>query len=293
MEMVSAVKMRKSQSVALAARPYSQTALAILQRLAHLYEQDYETQDILRDNLFFRKKESGAVPLILIAPERGLVGGLNSTLFAYVKKRVEHLQQNNTPIFGVSVGAKARPIFSKLNIEVQHEFSNNKDWVSPEDIRPITEMITERYKTEDIQSVIAFYTEFFSTLKQSPSQRTLLPIQIQSIEDIIESIAPTEGKWSQEETNTDATTDPDYIFEPDIKTMVDEIVPFLLEITTYHIFLEAQASEHSARMVAMRNASQNAVRILDELTLSYNKARQRAITQEISEVSSGAEALSF
>ena len=293
MEMVSAVKMRKSQLSAITSRPYAQHSLRILQELALINQEDQGETSDLKNNIFFNKPTGNTVILVLVAPDKGLVGGLNSNLLTYTQRTATSIRDKNETVKGISIGAKASVIFSKLNIEIIQEFTN-QDSITQETINPIAHFIIEAYKDEEIKQVKMVYTEFFSTLKQSPSHKQLLPISIEEIEETIEDIPPTEGKWSDDSSPQQPSITPqDYVFEPDRARIVQDITPFLINIASYNILLEANASEHSARMIAMRNASQNAEKILEELTLSYNKARQRSITQEISEVSSGAEALTL
>ncbi len=294
MEIVSAVKMRKSQLNAIASRPYAQHSLKILQEIALINKEEKEDLPELRRNIFFNKKSGNTTILIIISPDKGLVGGLNSNLLSYTKKIVDKIQSNNQIIKGISVGEKSSSIFSKLNIEIIKKFKN-QNLTTQEEISELVNFLIKSYKSPDIKQIKAIYTEFFSTIKQSPTHKEILPINIQKIQSTIDDIKPTQGKWSQDtmQHNTNNIKPQDYIFEPNIKTIIKEITPFLINIILYNIILEATASEHSSRMIAMRNASQNAEKILEELTLSYNKARQKAITQEIAEVSSGAEALTI
>ena len=291
MEMVSAVKMRKSQISALASRPYAQHSLKILQELALINKEDDEEYKEFKNNIFFNKPKGNCVIIVLIAPDKGLVGGLNSNLLNYTKSTIQEIESQGKQVKGISIGVKASMILSKLKVDVIKEF-NNQDSITQEETETIINDIVDEYKKPEIKNVIAIYTEFFSTLKQSPKQRNILPIDIEEIESTIDAVQTTEGKFSDSETPTaPPITAQEYIFEPNRKNIINNITPFLINILCYNILLEANASEHSARMMAMRNASQNAEKILDELTLSYNKARQKAITQEIAEVSSGAEAL--
>ena len=133
----------------------------------------------------------------------------------------------------------------------------------------------EKYKTAKFNKVIAIYTEFISTIKQKVAQRQILPME----------------KDQKVSGQSSVVSGQEYIFEPSPQTVLENLIPFLIDIYIYHIILESNASEHSARMVAMKNASDSAENILDELTLSYNKARQSAITNEITEITAGVEAL--
>lgn len=286
MEMVSAVKMRKSQMTAIAARPYAYHCITMLERLAHLHQEDEESvREVMKKNIFFKQRKTNTTLLVLIAPDKGLVGGLNTSLFAHAQKEIKSLERDEKNIQAIAIGVKAEQFLQNANIPILESFANIANYETPEQITPLTESIIERYQYEVIKEVAVVYTEFFSTLKQKPSTRYILPITIEQIEGVVESARPVEGRFSGEKTEPIKDTSPEYLFDPDVETLLHELAPFLVSVLTYHIILDANASEHSARMLAMRNASTNAEQILEELTLSYNKARQNAITQEIAEVS--------
>lgn len=292
MEMVSAAKMRKSQLRALAARPYAQHVVAILERLASVRDDEKEAvKEAIRTNPYFASQEGDTVLLVLIASDKGLIGGLNASLIAHAKREIARIREAGFNVEAIAVGAKSAAALRKMGITVVKEFVGVGDSVELGEITPVTEAIMEHYRADHITRVVALYAEFLSTLKQQPAMRQILPASPAQIESLIEEAIPTEGRWSGARGKQERTRSTSYLFEPSPAQLLDELVPTLISITSYHIILEANASEHSARMIAMRNASTNAERLLEELTLSYNKARQAAITREISEVSSGAEAL--
>lgn len=293
MEMVSAAKMRKSQLRALAARPYAQHVVTILERLASVREDEKEAvREAIRTNPFFAEQEGTTTLFVLIASDKGLIGGLNASLIAHAKREIEKARQEGQEVEAIAIGIKSASALRKLGVPIVAEFSGVGDYAEHEEVAHITEAIIRRYQADHVTHVIALYAEFLSTLKQQPAARQILPASPAQLEEIIEEAVPQRGRWSekhiQEEGNGAGTS---YLFEPDPSQLLSQLIPYLISITSYHIILEANASEHSARMMAMRNASTNAERLLEELTLSYNKARQAAITREISEVSSGAEAL--
>ena len=287
MEMVSAVKMRKSQMTAIAARPYAYHCITMLERLAHLHREDEESiRYVMKENMFFKQRKTNTTLLVLITPDKGLVGGLNTSLLTHAQKEIEQLQQSGKNIQAIAIGTKAEQFLHNADIPILETFSNIANYETPEQITPLTESIIEHYKKEVVREVSVVYTEFFSTLKQKPSTRYILPITIEQVEGVVESARPIEGRFSGEKTEPIKEGEmPEYLFDPDIETLLSELAPFLVSVLAYHIILDANASEHSARMLAMRNASTNAEQILEELTLSYNKARQNSITQEIAEVS--------
>lgn len=288
MEMVSAVKMRKSQMNAIAARPFAFHTITMLERLAHLHDADEESIiDLMRKNIYFIERSGGGDDLlVLITPDKGLVGGLNTNLFSYAQSEIEKIRSQGRQIKAISVGSKAAQFLETMKIPILKTFTNIGEYENIEQIDPITDYILEVYTREIFSEVSVIYMEFFSTLKQKPITRSLLPITIGQVEEIIESARPVEGKFSAELTEPIRDTSPSYIFDLEVGELLEQVAPFLVSMLNYHIILDANASEHSARMMAMRNASTNAEQILEELTLSYNKARQNTITQEISELSS-------
>ncbi|MEX0916497.1 MAG: ATP synthase F1 subunit gamma [Candidatus Spechtbacterales bacterium] len=293
MEMVSAAKMRKSQLRALAARPYAQHVVTILERLAAVRDDEKEAvKEALRTNPYFASQKGTTTLLVLIASDKGLIGGLNASLIAHAKREIARIREMGQEVEAIAVGAKSATALRKLGVTVVEEFVGVGDYVDLAEITPVTEAIMEHYRADHITRVVALYAEFLSTLKQQPATRQILPASPSQLEGLIEEAIPEEGRFSGTRyASREETQNVSYIFEPSPAQLLDELVPYLISITSYHIILEANASEHSARMIAMRNASTNAERLLEELTLSYNKARQAAITREISEVSSGAEAL--
>lgn len=176
MEMVSAVKMRKSQLRAISSRPYAQNALRILQEIA-LINKEEDLQE-LKKNPLFNTKESGSTILVVIAPDKGLVGGLNSSLLNYTKKIIESEQYKNKVIHGVSIGEKSKNILEKLNIDIIQEFKM-QNLTTQDEIQELINFITEIYQSQKTQKVNAIYTEFFSTIKQSPNQKQIFPITIE------------------------------------------------------------------------------------------------------------------
>lgn len=295
MEMVSAAKMRKSQLRALAARPYAEHVLTILRRLGNVEEGEKRAvREAIRTNPFFAPRDTDKTLLVFVASDKGLIGGLNANLISATKRFLAAETAAGRSVEAMAVGVKAHAALTKLNVPVIADFSGVGDYVEPGQIEPITASIVRAYEEDpSIGRVVALFAEFHSTLKQSPATRQILPISAARLEADIEAAVPESGRFSEAHPVTsDEEENPiSYVFEPDVATLLAELVPSLISIASYHLILEANASEHSARMIAMRNASSNAERLLDALTLSYNKARQAAITREISEVSSGAEAL--
>ncbi len=264
--MVAAVKMRRAQLTALQSRPYAQKALSVL---AHIKTGQPDIR-----NIFLDGSDNGKLLAVVVTSDKGLCGGLNSAVIRESTKLFEQYKKDGYEIELLLVGAKSKLYFERMKLPILQVFKGVGDYVTVGDVRPISTYIQEKYKTGYYSKVIAIYTEFISTLKQKVEQRQILPI--------VHS-PPYEGGVGGGSIA--------YIFEPSPQAVLDTLIPFLLDIYMYHIILESNASEHSARMVAMKNASDNAENILKELTLSYNKARQAAITREITEITAGVEAL--
>ena len=164
-----------------------------------------------------------------------------------------------------------------------------------EEILPIADSLVKWYQDQKYDSVTAVYTKFLSTLKQEAVVRQILPINIESIKEIVAGILPERGKYAdlkrEEKKAETGSYHYEYLYEPSSESVLNNLLPNLFRIQIYHMILESNASEHSARMVAMRNASDSAQKLIEDLTLYFNKVRQSAITKEISEITAGAEAL--
>lgn len=286
MEMVAAAKMRKSQLVALQSRPYCENALKLLGSLSE--KSDYKYHPLLAVRPIKKKA------LIVIASDKGLCGGLNSNIF---KKALKYLEDNSgKEIDIIAVGKKARDYLAWRGYNIRAEFTKIGDSVEMKDTVSIAALVMDLYAKKGYDLITAVYTNFLSTLKQKAVLRQVLPISIEGIKEIVSGIIPEQGKYTelkdkQKEIEEDSSWNYEYKFEPSAKEVLDELLPGLLRIQVYHMVLEANASEHSARMVAMKNASENAEKLINELVIIYNKLRQSAITEEISEITAGREAL--
>jgi len=266
MEMVAASKMRRAQQAVLAARPYAERIRAMLGDLAAMTS----PQEEVRAFPLLQRRPIRRIQLILVTSDRGLAGSLNTNVIRravdfMTRERPEPLENFDL----VAVGRKGRDFLVRYGWPMVAEFTRITDRPSIEAVRPLTELATQDFTTGRVDAVFVVYTHFINTLKQEPRVLQLLPIE------------PPEG--------TGAISD--YIFEPDPVTVLEALLPRFIEMQLYRVLLEASASEHSARMVAMRNATQNALDLVAELTLTYNKARQAQITREVSEIAAGANAL--
>ncbi len=258
MEMVSASKMRKAQERALAARSYS---LALTDSLHHLSTAvNPEFHPLLKAN------DAGLPLAVVIATDRGLCGSLNQNLF---KKLVEWLKTHTGGQI-VAVGKKAVSFCQFYGLQIYAEFTSLPDAVTTSDIVSLSQLITDGYIKSEFQSVTLFYMDFVNTLTQRSKEQLLLPLQYESAESADSLVS--------------ATMKSEYVFEPDPKSILSELLPLYIENLIYQSFLESRASEHSARMVTMKNASENAKELVSELLLVYNKSRQESITRELLEI---------
>ena len=264
MELVAASKMRRTQARALAARPYAEKMRWVLADLAEtLPFVDVETlPPLLR-----RHDDVKTVEMVYITPDRGLCGGLPAILN---RRMASFILELGKPVRIVAVGRKGRDFMRRTGQDVVAEFINIGDNPGYEELRPIAQVVMEDFVNGLADEVYIHYGHFMSTVVQRPEIYKLLPVE-----------PPVEA----------ATWGVDYIYEPSREEVLAELLPRYVERQVYGAALEAIASEQSARMVAMRNASDNANEIMHELTLVYNKARQEAITGELLDITGGVEAL--
>lgn len=279
MEAVSAVKMRKTQAAALAGRPYARAAVSILSRLS-------ATRHITGHPLA-EQREVKKVALVIITSDKGLAGALNSGV---LKKAVEALEghgKDDTVVY--AYGRKGEEFFARRGFLIRKAFENKRDDVPLSVMEELSAEVTAGFLAGEFDRVIAVYSAFKSTFEQVPTWRRILPLSLGALADIVSDITPATGKWSEEEQPAAPSS---YSVEPSEEEVLSILIPRLSAVALYHMLLEAKASEHSARMVAMKNASDNSKEVVHDLNRVYNKVRQAAITREVSEIVSGREALS-
>jgi F-type H+-transporting ATPase subunit gamma len=263
MEMVSASKMRRAQQRVLASRPYADRLQGVIADLASLQI----GADELAQFPLLQQREVKRAAIILITPDKGLTGPLNSNILRRASRYV--LSEAGVPVRIIAAGKKGRDFMIRTRQDVEAEFTGLGDAVTLDDLRPIAQIALDDFISGRADAVYVVFARFVNTLTQVPDVRQILPI-----------VRP-EGKG----------TYTDYIFEPSPEAVLESLLPRFVEIQIYQAMLESIASEHSARMVAMRNASQNASDLVSDLSLTYNKARQAQITSEVSEIAAGAEAM--
>jgi F-type H+-transporting ATPase subunit gamma len=265
METVAASKMRKAQQQVLATRPYAEKSWEVLTYLARLRPIAAAEQPLLQ------QREVGRVAVLLITADRGLAGAYNSNIIRKTALQIQQWEQQGKEVSIVTVGRKGRDWMVRHGPPVRAEFTGLSDRPSSNDIAPVANVVIEDFVRGQCDAVFLATTDFVNTLRQEPEIRQLLPIVP----------AHPEGSMAA-----------DYIFEPDPQTILGEVLRGITELQILQAIYEAIASEQSARMVAMRNATDAADDLIGDLTLSYNKARQEAITKELLDIVGGTTALS-
>jgi F-type H+-transporting ATPase subunit gamma len=277
MESVSAVKMRKAQQLALNSRPYIRAALRVLSRIAN-------TADGLAHQL--AQPTGGDKTLaVIVTSDKGLAGSVNSA----VLKQVDVLMQTESHVEAICIGRKAIDAMRREGVTVIGDYQNLADDIKLGDVAEIANTLTTAYATNHYKKVVVIYQNFLSTFEQEPTTRQVLPIDPGELHYMRTGIAPTKGHFSDQQEAPDEPTD--YLVEPSAEAVLNELIPQLVEIMVYHAILESKACEHSARMVAMKNATDKSKEVAKALTLVYNKERQAAITAEVSEITGGIEAM--
>jgi F-type H+-transporting ATPase subunit gamma len=275
MQMVAASKMRRAQEQVLATRPYTAKAWQIL---VHLTDQHGAERTL--DPLLASREDVRTIGLVLITSDKGLCGAYNHNI---VRAAVEFIARYHPrPVRLVTVGRRGRDFMRRHQAGVLADFSDMSGRPTAEDIRPLAHTVVDGFLQGDFDEVHLAYTEFENTLVQRPVVRHLLPISPKHMEDMIASkhLAVDEAKIKG-----------DYIYEPSSEEILDSVLRRFTELQLYQAVLEALASEHSARMVSMRSATDNANQLIEDLTLSFYRARQEAITTEMIDIAGGAEAL--
>ncbi len=261
MEMVAASKMRRAQERTIAARPYAEEMRHVLANLAAQRRYGEEIHPLLV------KRPANRIAIIHITPDRGLCGGLVASVNRSV---ASFILEQRVPATTVVIGRKGRDFMVRSGQEVRAEFTRFGDRPSIVDVLPIARIVIDDYTDGLIDEVYLSYTQFVTTMSQRPVLWRLLPIEPAAIE-------PGQNV--------------EYIYEPSPDEVLAQLLPRFVEMGLYHVILESIASEQSARMVAMSNATDNANEIIEDLTLTYNKVRQEMITKELLDITGGAAAL--
>jgi F-type H+-transporting ATPase subunit gamma len=278
MESVSAVKMRKSQERAFQSRPYVHAALRILSRVAQ--------SEAVTNHPLVVPRTTGKTLLVVVTSDKGLAGSVNSA----VLKKVDQFRATGEEVTMIAVGRKAVEFANREKIELLGQFTNLHDEVTLEDVREIVATVQTAFAAEgEYKQVEVVYQNFLSTFEQEATLRKVLPLDPGEVHFMMRGIRPRHGKFSDDVVAPDDVID--HTIEPSAEAVFNTLIPQLIEIIIFHAFLESKASEHSARMVAMKNATDKSKDLVKVLNIKFNKARQAKITAEISEITAGAAAL--
>ena len=262
MEMIATSKMRRAQERGLAGRPYSEKIRQVIADLVALPTSGRALHPLLQ------RRPPAKIAIVHIAPDRGLCGGLNTSIN---RRAASFILEQNMPATFICVGRKGLDYMLRQGRDVRAEFTWLGDQPGLLDTLPISRIIIDDYTNGVIDAAYLSYAQFASTMVQRPVVQPLLPVEPAEI---------------PQEQNVD------YIYEPSPDVVLAGLLPRFVEMQVYHAILEAIASEQSARMVAMRNATENGKELIDDLTLMYNKARQESITKELLDITGGVAALS-
>jgi F-type H+-transporting ATPase subunit gamma len=261
MEMIATTKMKRAQDQATAGRPYAERITEVISNLAYHARAGGALHPLLQ------KREPRNIAIIHFTTDRGLCGGLNANLNRLV---AGFIMEQSVPVTLVTVGRKGRAFMLRTGQDIRAEFTGMKDRPTLQETLPLSRVVIDDYTNGATDLVYLAYPRFVSTMVQRPTTEVLLPVEPMDLSPL--------GRG-------------EYIYEPEPGVVLNELLPRFVEMKVYHALIELIASEQSARMVAMRNASQSAREVMEDLTLTLNKARQESITNEICDISGGAEAL--
>ena len=263
MEMVAASKMRKAQDRMAASRPYAEKMRTVISHLAYAHPEYRHS--------FMQEREIKRVGYIVVSTDRGLCGGLNSNMFRALVRELREWKGKGVEIDMCTIGTKATGFFRRLGTRIVAQANHLGDTPQIEGLIGTVKVMLDAYDSGDIDCLYVVYNKFVNTMTQAPTFDQLVPIQKGGYKEL-------EHQW-------------DYIYEPEAKEVLTELLTRYIESLVYQAAVENVACEQAARMVAMKAASDNAGSMIDDLELAYNKARQAAITQELSEIVGGAAAV--
>lgn len=292
MEMVAAAKMRKAVELVLKTRTYSNLSWETVINIAESSGTGNNVHPLLRK----RAKINNEL-IVLIVSNRGLCGGFNS---AIINKAVASSKKNDAKTDFAIVGKKAEAIYKRFSFDVISEFTKSDLNQEIKEVAPIADLIIRDFLENKYDKVLIAYTDFISPTKQIPRVKQILPVEVHSSDGYLGVTGKSEKLKTSEEfirekgkqhLSGQGGTNYTFKYEPSEREVLNSILPRLIEVQIYQTLLESNASEHSARMTAMHQATNAANDLVDELTLFYNKARQAGITSEIAEISAGAASL--
>jgi F-type H+-transporting ATPase subunit gamma len=295
MEMVSAAKMRRAVASVLGIRPYAHSAWSVLTNLAQAFESAQGTG-------FLAVREVKSVLMVVVTSNRGLCGSFNTQVAKKIKEEILHpeklkinrigkkkiessVKNQDLKIDFVTIGKKGEGIVKKMGKEIIAAFADGGSFTTVSDVKPLAKIVMDDYLAKKYDKVVVVYTDFISAVNQQTRIRQILPISKIDIEKQIAEIDILAKEYGLTEPIVE------YKVEPSPEEVLEFIFPRLIEMQLFHAILESSASEQSARMLAMRNATDAAGEMSADLTLAYNQIRQGKITQEIAEISAGRAAL--
>jgi F-type H+-transporting ATPase subunit gamma len=280
MEAVSAAKMRKAQVSALSARAYARAAVSILARVSGSRE--------LQNHPLTAHRTINRALYIVVTSDKGLAGALSSSVLRAASMDIASLGLSPDAVSIVAIGRKAHDYFVArgFTIDLYHP---NTDDIQEQLIPELVGTAAARFSDGAVDIVKIVYQNFVSTFEQRPTLRTMFPLSLEELQKVVTDILPAKGAFADVEISKENPQS--YTIEPSEEEVLAAIVPRLASIFVYHALLETKASEHSARMVSMKSASDKAEELTHAFTLQFNKARQAAITREVSEITGGMEAM--
>ena len=282
LEMVSASKIRKAQDLMQHSRPYARMMRQVIAHIAHATPE-------YKHPFLIERETVKSVGYIVISTDRGLCGGLNSNLFRKMLADIKQWQDKGVAVDVVAIGQKAVQLFRRTKgVNLVGSVTHLGERPRLEQLIGVIKVMLDAYRKEQLDRVFLVYNDFVNTMIQKPSMDALLPLPVAARQ--LETPEPGSGD-TVVPLDIQREHDWDYLYEPEASAVLKHVMGRYVESLVYQATLENLASEHAARMVAMKSASDNANKVIDNLTLSYNKARQAAITQEISEIVGGAAAV--
>ena len=264
LEMVAASKIKKTQEQMMRGRPYSEKVKDVIGHIANS-SSEY-------DHPFYQDREAKTVCYVIVSSDKGLCGGLNTNLFKKVLVEAAANKEQGVEVSFALIGGKAVTFFGNLGGKILSQVTKMGDKPNPEDLIGFTKVILDEQKKNSIDKVILCSNRFVNTMTQEPTLQQLIPLVNEANEGL------SAGQW-------------DYIYEPEAKTLLDGLLTRYIEALIFQAVLENGACEQAAKMIAMKNATENAGDLIKELELLYNNVRQAAITQELSEIVGGAAAV--
>ncbi|MFK2877933.1 F0F1 ATP synthase subunit gamma [Rhodanobacter hydrolyticus] len=282
LEMVSASKIRKAQDLMKASRPYARSMRKVIAHVAQANTDFKHPFLVERDNV-------ARVAYIVVSTDRGLCGGLNSNMFRRLLPAIREWQDKGVQVDVLAIGQKALQFFRRIKgVNLVGSVTHLGERPKLEQLVGVIKVVLDAYEANGLDRVFLAYNDFVNTMTQKPTIDALLPLPLVAAEMEAQQAS---GESAYAGIKLEQVHDWDYIYEPDAQTVLEHVLGRYIESVVYQGVLENLASEHAARMVAMKSASDNANKVIDTLTLVYNKTRQAAITQEISEIVGGAAAV--